>query len=174
MVSMAGLEPARETHTPLKRARIPIPPHRQAFNYSIVICLSDMSLRRMLTQGQPSRKMIFNHFPAAECHIDKLYNIKLSISKLFECRCAGCWLKVNPQLHSVPHTGSIFLTSLRSFALYRKMIFNHFPVAECHIDKLSTIQLLLPTTDSIVQSYYDQLLSSIIILFLTISILKLF
>ena len=40
MVSMAGLEPARETHTPLKRARIPIPPHRQAIYYLIVISLT--------------------------------------------------------------------------------------------------------------------------------------
>jgi hypothetical protein len=29
MVSRAGLEPARETHTPLKRARLPIPPPRR-------------------------------------------------------------------------------------------------------------------------------------------------
>lgn len=29
MVSEAGLEPARETHTPLKRTRLPVPPLRQ-------------------------------------------------------------------------------------------------------------------------------------------------
>ncbi len=33
-------------------------------------------MRRMFSQGEPSRKMILNRFPAAECHIDKCHNIQ--------------------------------------------------------------------------------------------------
>ncbi len=69
-MSMGGLEPPRiSPHAP-QTCTSTIPPHRHEILLTFQFIYTLVSLRRMLTQGQPSRKMILNHFPAAECHID--------------------------------------------------------------------------------------------------------
>ena len=53
-------------------------PHRQKYIIFNFQNLLSLSMCRMLTQGQPSRKTTFSCFPAAECHIDKCNNIQFS------------------------------------------------------------------------------------------------
>ena len=64
-LSMGGLEPPRILlHTPLKRARIPIPPHRHIFRYliyikNIFLSFDMVSVPELLTQ--PSRSECPRH-----------------------------------------------------------------------------------------------------------------
>ena len=88
-MSTAGLEPARVSpHAPQTCAYTDSATSTWSFGYIYSIIKLFYVSRRMLTQGQPSRKMILNHFPAAECHIDK---------KIFYFQ-RQCYISINTDL----------------------------------------------------------------------------
>ena len=60
------------THMNLNHARLPIPPLRHSIKSIKLSFIFMLSLWRMFSQGEPSRKTILNRFSAAECHIDIL------------------------------------------------------------------------------------------------------